>query len=801
LEKLDASAPRLALESTARDQGRGIVRIASLGLVAVLALLSGFAFWGAFWTYRASVAVTNAIALSDAFDQAHHAVLTEESLERKYRLEPSEPVRALYLEAATALQAALQEAKTLGGPHDAALIDVVEALHGPYLMAIRNMFAAIDAGEVAGATRIDGAEVDPSFEAIATRVEEAASNHHAEASRSLQDLRRLHTGLLAATPIVFLLGMSLVFVFWSVMRAQRRQASDAVEREAAGIRRSEVRFRSLLQHASDLVLICTSDGIITYQSPNAETVWRYPANRLLDRPFLSLVHPEDQTALQALLDQLQTDFGTTQSTAARLRDADNTWRHAELILTNLLRTPGVDGLVATIRDITERKAFEAQLTEQALHDALTGLPNRSLFQDRLEQALARAARKRETVGLLYLDIDNFKLINDSLGHQAGDELLIQVAARLRSCVRDGDTVSRFGGDEFVILLGHATDRAEAVMTADRIAEEFALPFNIDGRDFTTTASVGIALGDSAVERADIMLRNADIAMYRAKSIGKGMHVVFDASMHTNTLARMELESGLKLAVERHELRIQYQPIVMLSSGRVVEVEALVRWQHPTRGLLAPADFIPIAEDTPVIMQIGQWVLDQACRQVATWQTEFPSVHPLMVSVNLSPRQFQQPNLVDQVRRALQESGLKPACLTLEITEGVIMRDIEATILKLWALKELGVQLSIDDFGTGYSSLAYLKRLPLDILKIDRSFVSGLGRDKEDTAIVRAIISLAKSLDLAVTGEGIETSEQAELLKSWECERGQGYYFARPLDPTDLTALLGKADTRDRVRAA
>ena len=245
-----------------------------------------------------------------------------------------------------------------------------------------------------------------------------------------------------------------------------------------------------------------------------------------------------------------------------------------------------------------------------------------------------------------------------------------------------------------------------------------------------------------------------------------MHVVFDASMHTNTIARMELERDLKLAVERHELRIQYQPIVLLSSGRVVEVEALVRWHHPARGLIEPADFIPIAEDTPVIMQIGHWVLDEACGQVAAWQTKFPSLRPLTVSVNLSPRQFQQTSLVDEVKRTLHESGLDPFCLKLEITEGVIMRDVEATIPKLWALKELGVQIAIDDFGTGYSSLAYLKRLPLDILKIDRSFVSGLGSDKEDTAIVRAIISTAKSLDLAVTGWGIETSEQADLLRSW-----------------------------------
>jgi predicted signal transduction protein with EAL and GGDEF domain len=327
-------------------------------------------------------------------------------------------------------------------------------------------------------------------------------------------------------------------------------------------------------------------------------------------------------------------------------------------------------------------------------------------------------------------------------------------------------VARLGGDEFVILLEHLADEAESVATAERITDQFGRPFKIGGREFAITTSVGIALGDAAVERPDNMLRNADIAMYRAKSTGRGGYVVFDASMHDKTMARMELETDLGQALERRELRVDYQPIVMLASGRVEELEALVRWQHPRRGLLGPGEFIPIAEDTGLIVPIGQWVLEQACLQLAIWQDQFPSERPLTVSVNLSPRQFQQPHLVEQVKHALEDSGLKPGSLKLEITEGVIMHDVEATIPKLWKLKELGVQLAIDDFGTGYSSLAYLKRLPLDILKIDKSFVRGIGEDVEDTAIVRAIISMAQSLNLTVTGEGVETGEQATLLNSW-----------------------------------
>jgi EAL domain-containing protein (putative c-di-GMP-specific phosphodiesterase class I) len=317
-----------------------------------------------------------------------------------------------------------------------------------------------------------------------------------------------------------------------------------------------------------------------------------------------------------------------------------------------------------------------------------------------------------------------------------------------------------------------------------------MPFTLGGRDLVITISVGIALGDPGLEQADSLLRNADVAMYRAKNHGKARYVVFDPSMHIDALARLELEDDLRHALPRGELRVHYQPIVLMASGEVNEVEALVRWQHPTRGLVMPADFIPIAEETGLIVPLGMWVLEEACRQLVAWHRQFPAEPPLMLNVNLSPRQFQQPDLVEEVARTLRETGLAPGCLKLEITEGIIMRDVEATIATLWQLKELGVQLAIDDFGTGHSSLAYLKRLPLDVLKIDRSFVKGLGSDQADTAIVRAIISLAKSLGITVTGEGIETAEQASLLAAWACDRGQGYYYAKPLDGAGTAKFLG-----------
>jgi diguanylate cyclase (GGDEF)-like protein/PAS domain S-box-containing protein len=768
--------------------GPVVAHLATLGLASVMVVLSVFAVWGSLSTYRAGSVVKQFSELSDAFAQARFAVATEESLERKYRLEPSAQVRDAHREASAALSAALARVRAVGEPADGLLIADVLAMHDDYLRAIDHMFAAIDAGDTARANAIDAAEVDPRFDVMESRVVAAADARHAAAVQRLDDLAHLQADVLLATPLAFALGMGLVGLFEVVLRAQRRRADEAIAHEAMALRSSEKRFRALVQNASDVVLICSRGGTVIYQSPTAETAWGYAADGMVGRSLLTAVHPDDQPALGELLEQLQAVPGSTRGAELRVQDASHDWCHVELILTNLLHEPDVEGLVVTARDIAPRKAFEQQLIRQAFQDSLTLLPNRALFRDRLEQALIRAARRQARVGLLYLDLDNFKLINDGLGHQAGDELLVEAAKRLQACVRGEDTVARLGGDEFVILLGSATE-AEAVLAAERVEQQFRRPFKIDGRDFVTTVSVGIALGDAGHDRPDLLLRNADIAMYLAKAGGRARHVVFQAGMQTDSLSRLDLENDLREAVGRGEMRVHYQPIVILDLGRVTEVEALLRWQHPTRGLMAPADFIAIAEESGLIVPIGQWVLEEACRQVAAWQAEFPADPKLTISVNLSPRQFQQSNLVDQVSGALRAAGLAPTGLKLEITEGAIMRDVEATIKTLWQLKRLGVQLAIDDFGTGYSSLASLKRLPLDILKIDHSFINGIGHDPEDTAIVRAIILLAKSLHLSVTGEGIETAEQAALLRGWACEHGQGYFFSRPMEGAALTEML------------
>jgi len=790
----------IALPSRPTDIcGLDVARLASFGLASVMVVLSIVAIVGALSTYRAGSAAKHSSELSDAFEQARFAVATEESLERKYRLEPGAEVRAGHRQAAASLLAALERARAGGDSAAVALVGDVLKMHDEYLLAIDRMFAAIDHGDTARANEIDEAEVDPRFDAMEARVVAAADAHHAAAVQRLDELADVQASVLVATPFAFALGMGLVIVFGRILRVQRRCADEASVREATAVSRSEKRFRALVQNASDVVLICNAAGTIVYQSPTAETAWGYAADGIVGRPLLAVVHPDDQSVFGELLEQLQHGAGSTRGIELRLRNAHDAWCDVELVLTNLLHEPDVAGLVVTARDIAPRKAFEAQLVQQAFHDSLTQLPNRALFRDRFEQALVRASVRQGSVGLLYLDLDNFKLINDGLGHQAGDELLVEAAKRLRASVREVDTVARLGGDEFVILLGLATE-TEAVQAAERIEQQFRVPFRVEGRDFVTTVSIGIALSDSSHEQPDILLRNADIAMYRAKAGGRARHVVFQAGMQTDSLSRLDLESELRQAVESGEMRVHYQPIVVLESGRVTEVEALVRWQHPTRGLLAPAEFISIAEESGLIVSIGQWVLEESCRRVAAWQLAFPAEPALMVSVNLSPRQFQQQNLVEQVGSALREAGLAPTSLKLEITEGAIMRDVEATIKTLWRLKDLGVQIAIDDFGTGYSSLAYLKRLPLDILKIDRSFIDGIGHDPEDTAIVRAIISMAKSLRLSVTGEGIETAEQAALLRGWECEQGQGYFFGRPLDTAALTEFLSAAGRRSSAPA-
>jgi diguanylate cyclase (GGDEF)-like protein len=456
----------------------------------------------------------------------------------------------------------------------------------------------------------------------------------------------------------------------------------------------------------------------------------------------------------------------------------------------LLLLPGGSAYVALAHHVRLRREAEARLVHRAYHDPLTDLPNRARLLERLGQALARAGRRGEPVAVLFLDLDRFKLVNDRLGHAAGDRLLAAVGQRLQRCARPGDTVARLGGDEFTVLLDGLADAAEAERLAAAAAAALEAPFALDGHEVAVSASVGVAVAEPGrgVSPAEL-LQDADVAMYRAKARGKARFEVFAPAMGEGVRARAALAADLRRALERVDLRLAYQPVVDLATGRVVAVEALARWEHPTHGEVAPAAFVPLAEETGLIAPLGRWALGEACRQARAWQETVAA--PPAVAVNLSPRQFQQPGLVEDVAEALRASGLPPRLLSLELTEGAMVADADEAVAILRQLKGLGVGLAIDDFGTGYSSLAYLQRLPVDRLKVDRRFVAGLGRDAGDDAIVEAVVGLAHTLGLGVVAEGVETAEQAARLRELGCRLGQGFYFGRPQSAEAVRALLEK----------
>ena len=532
-----------------------------------------------------------------------------------------------------------------------------------------------------------------------------------------------------------------------------------------------------------------------YANREIAAVLGYPpeeTRRMESELVQNLLHPDDVAQLTDRLRRLDhTQDGEIVETEYRLKQANGEWRWFHSRDTVFARVDGLpQQILGAAQDVTERKRAEEQLLHDAFHDALTGLPNRALFIDRLGQLIGHTKRHQDYLfAVLFLDLDRFKVVNDSLGHTIGDQLLIALARRVEACLRPGDSVARLGGDEFTILLDDIQDLQAATRVADRLHQELSLPFNLGGQEVYTTASIGIALSTTGYERPEDVLRDADTAMYRAKGQGKARHEVFDQAMHARAVRLLQLETDLRRAVEHGQFQVYYQPIVSLSTGRIAGFEALVRWQHPERGLVSPAEFIPVAEETRLINPIGQWVLGEACRQTRAWQQRFPASPPLSISVNLSIKQFTQPDLIEQIETILQTTGLDARHLKLEITESLIMETAESATEMLWRLKDLGVQLSIDDFGTGYSSLSYLHRFPIDALKIDRSFVSRMNSEDKNSEIVRTIIALARNLGLGVIAEGVETAEQLAQLRLLECEHGQGYLFSKPVDGEAAAGLI------------
>ena len=551
---------------------------------------------------------------------------------------------------------------------------------------------------------------------------------------------------------------------------------------------AERRFAALIEQSSDVIIILDHFGTITYQTPSVEQVLGYGPDELTSTRLVDLLHPDDRPRAQCLLDEALARPGVSAPIEWRMRRRGGPWRVFEVVCNNLRDHPDISGAVIDGRDITERKLLEAQLEHRALYDDLTGLANRALFRDRTEQALARAPEQREHHAVLLLDLDNFKMINDSLGHGAGDQLLVEVAQRLRACCRREDTASQLGGDEFAVLLENIEHVDEAVRAAERIATALREPFIVEGKETFVAASSGIAVKDDAGS-ADEIIRNADIAMYLAKRHGGGRVAVFEPGMDADVLQTLELESDLRRAIERQQLFLQYQPIVELTGGNIVGFEALVRWRHPSRGVVQPLDFIGAAERIGLIVPIGRWILHEACTQTQAWQESLPPGRRVSINVNVSARQLRDRQIVADVAAALQDSGLPAESLILEITETVMMNDTEMTIARLRELTALGVRLAVDDFGTGYSSLSYLQRFPVDMLKLDKSFIDGVANDPGVAALTKGIVELAHALRVEVIAEGIETPDQAEWLRAMQCELGQGFHFARPLDSQAITVLL------------
>ncbi|MDQ3107645.1 MAG: EAL domain-containing protein, partial [Actinomycetota bacterium] len=546
----------------------------------------------------------------------------------------------------------------------------------------------------------------------------------------------------------------------------------------------------LVQHSSDVITVTDAIGTIIYQSPSVTPVFGHDPDELLGTELQRLVHPDDVRSVVRTLIETAKGSGS-ERIECRVRHADGSWRHVESAVSARLDDPTIGGMVLNTRDITERKVLEEQLAHQAFHDALTGLANRALFRDRVEHALARMRRQRRPIAVLLLDIDGFKNVNDSLGHAFGDAFLVAVAERLRDLLRPSDTPCRLGGDEFAVLVEDLTDAIDATVVAERILDALRLPFVVDGKEVVTAASIGITIAESTSRDADDLLRNADVAMYTAKSRGRNRSELFKPSMHQAMLDRLDLEVALRRAVDREEFVLHYQPTVNLATGRISGMEALVRWNSPGRGMVPPGMFITVAEDTGLIVPLGAWVLEEACRQAVAWKQEFGADAPRTMSVNLSARQLQDDRLVDDVASILGRVGIRPEHVVLEITESAVMADAEAMTARLHELKALGVRLAIDDFGTGYSSMSYLCSFPIDILKIDRSFVHGVRTEPQKLGIVRTIVELGHILDLQTVAEGIELDEELQELRALQCDLGQGYWFARPLTVEQAVVMLSE----------
>jgi diguanylate cyclase (GGDEF)-like protein/PAS domain S-box-containing protein len=617
-------------------------------------------------------------------------------------------------------------------------------------------------------------------------VSEASALHNQQAARA-KEITTYATGAVYGSAMLALLLFS-----WQFSQVRRRAALAESDREF--MQRSEARFRPLVQGSTDIIAVIDARGVFQYVSPATERLLGAKADDLAGKPIFSMLAAEEIRAFESFLSGILARPDYSASIELPVVSRFGSTSQFEVLCTNLIANPDVGGLVLNMRDVSERKAMEEQLRHMAFHDPLTNLANRVRFMERLGHALARAKRPdQKQLSVLYMDLDNFKNVNDELGHTSGDDLLKEVAMRLLACIGPADTAARLGGDEFAILLEDIDSPAKPRAVAARILDEIARPFVISSQETMLSASIGIVTADGNVT-AEELIRNADVAMYDAKESGKGCAHVYAPDMHITLFERLRLVRGLHRAVERKEFVVQYQPTFSLDSQTISGFEALVRWNHPRRGMLEPREFISVAEEIGLVFEIGEYVLDQACRQAKEWQSEHPNHSSLSMSVNVSAKQLQRAGFDLIVQRALAESGLDPRYLTLEITETVLVSQPQAVINTLRSIRSLGVQIALDDFGTGYSSLNYLKEFPIDLIKIDRGFIEGLDRDEREEMLVRNVIDLATMLDLKIVAEGIERPDQLSRLRDLKCGFGQGYLFARPMGVDAVEMLLSKGAT-------
>jgi PAS domain S-box-containing protein len=599
-------------------------------------------------------------------------------------------------------------------------------------------------------------------------------------------------------------GLAALVLLFDIYTIYQQRQLQRIRRQLA---EREQLFQLITENAADMIAVIDRNGQRLYNSPAYHKILGYGPEELAATSSMDQIHPDDRArVLEASVKARNTGRG--ERLEYRIRHKDGSWRFLESTSSAIQNPKGEnDGLVIVNRDITERKRAEERLAHQSFHDGLTGLPNRALFLDRLQRAITISRRHSEfKFAVLFIDIDEFKVFNDSLGHAAGDSLLVQIAQHLTVSLRGVDTISRPrladdaellvgestlarpGGDEFTVLLEELHGPSDAIRVAERIQQRLAIPFNFNDQEIVLSVSIGIAFDGNGATDAQEVLRDAEIAMYRAKSAGKARCEVFDHAMHAGAIKRLQLETDLRKALELNEFRVYYQPIVSLHNGQIVGFETLSRWQRP-EGLVMPGEFIAVADETGIILPINRQLLYDACRQLRCWQELFPSDAPLTVNVNITPKQFAQPDLAAQIGKTLQETGLDPCCLNLEITETIAMADADRSAVVLSALKALGVRLDIDDFGTGYSSLSRLQRFPVDTLKVDRSFISRMDTDVETREIVRIIVMLAHGLRLKVVAEGVETAAQADMLKEMGCELAQGYLYSKPAPSETIEQLL------------